>query len=204
MIPVIASIDANGDGIISADEMEKATIALKSLDKNKDGQLTEDEMRPEFGGPNGGGPGRRDREEHEGARGEQAESVVSRLMAMDKNVDGKLSESELSGRFQSILAKADTNKDGFATKAELEAMATADAKANGATGGREGGREGGRGGREGGGFGVPNPTEAVARAMSYDVDKDGKLSAEELMKMFSEMVQGRGGAGGHQEPRRPE
>lgn len=199
--PVVAAIDANGDGIISAAEMEKSQFALKSLDKNKDGQLTEDEIRPEFGGP--GGPGGRDQdhEEHGGSpRVEATESVVTRLMALDKDGDGKLNEKELTGRLQSILVKADTNKDGFATKVELEAMAAADAKASAAA---SGGREGGRGGREGAG-GPPNPAEAVNRAMVYDVDKDGKLNSEELAKMFSEMGQGRGGPGGRQEIRRPE
>lgn len=196
VLPVIAAIDENGDGIISAAEMEKAGVALKKLDKNKDGQLTEDELRPEFGG----GPGGRDHEEHEEEpRGTSTESVVTRLLALDKNGDGKLDGSELAGRFQSILAKADTNKDGFATKAELEAMAAADAKAAATTGGREGGR----GGREGAG-GPPSPADAVSRAMAYDLDKDGKLSSEELTKMFSEIGQGRGGQGGRREMRRPE
>ncbi|WP_442510944.1 EF-hand domain-containing protein [Novipirellula sp. SH528] len=141
MIPVIAALDADSDGIISAKEIAGAVAALKTLDKNKDGQLTEDEMRPEFGGPGGpGGPG----------GGGSSEAVVARLMAMDQDGDGKLSQSELSGRLQSIMAKADTNKDGFATKAEIEAMAKTDAAAGGRPGGRRGGREG-AGGREGGG-----------------------------------------------------
>lgn len=53
--PIIAALDANSDGIISADEINNAPAALKKLDKNGDGQLTEDEYRPKR--PQGGGPG---------------------------------------------------------------------------------------------------------------------------------------------------
>ena len=49
-MPVMAALDANSDGVISSDEMEKAPAALKTLDKNSEGQLTADELRPAFGG----------------------------------------------------------------------------------------------------------------------------------------------------------
>ena len=44
--PIIAALDLNHDGIISADEIAKAPESLKRLDKNGDGQLTPDELRP--------------------------------------------------------------------------------------------------------------------------------------------------------------
>ncbi len=53
--PVIAALDANGDGVIDATELAGAPAALKKLDKNGDGQLTIDEIRP----PGKGGPGQR-------------------------------------------------------------------------------------------------------------------------------------------------
>lgn len=51
---LVAVIDADGDGIISADEMKNAPAALKKLDKNNDGSLSREELqaRP----PGGGGP----------------------------------------------------------------------------------------------------------------------------------------------------
>jgi len=55
-MPVIAAIDANGDGDLSAEELAGAAQALKKLDKNGDGKLTRDEMRPAFPGPGPGGP----------------------------------------------------------------------------------------------------------------------------------------------------
>jgi hypothetical protein len=57
---IIRALDADGDGIISAEEIKNAVEVLKKLDKNGDGQLTPDEYLgppPEGrGGPGGGGP----------------------------------------------------------------------------------------------------------------------------------------------------
>jgi len=44
--PIIAALDLNHDGVISADEIAKAPELLKKLDKDGDGQLTPDELRP--------------------------------------------------------------------------------------------------------------------------------------------------------------
>jgi caffeoyl-CoA O-methyltransferase len=74
VMPLVAALDANGDGVIDADEIAKASAALKTLDKNGDGKLSGDESRlappAGFGGPGAppmGGPG--DREA--GPRGRQ-------------------------------------------------------------------------------------------------------------------------------------
>lgn len=55
--PIVGAIDANHDGVISAEEIANASAALKALDKNGDGQLTGDEIhpaRPEGRGPKDG------------------------------------------------------------------------------------------------------------------------------------------------------
>lgn len=44
--PLLVALDANHDGVISADEIARASTALLTLDKNHDGQLTPDEFRP--------------------------------------------------------------------------------------------------------------------------------------------------------------
>jgi hypothetical protein len=42
---VVATLDANHDGIIDAGEIANASQALKSLDKNADGSLSREELR---------------------------------------------------------------------------------------------------------------------------------------------------------------
>ena len=54
MDKVVAALDADQDGTISANEMATAATSLAKLDANSDGKLTEDEVRPNFG-PGGGG-----------------------------------------------------------------------------------------------------------------------------------------------------
>ena len=72
-------------------------------------------------------------------------------MALDKNGDGKLSKEEMGGqRMAAMFQKADADKDGFVTKAEIEKMfATMQGGRPGGEGG-QGGRPGGEGGRPGG------------------------------------------------------
>jgi hypothetical protein len=51
---IIKALDANGDGVIDANEIANAPAALRSLDKNGDGKLTPDEYigpRPHVGPP---------------------------------------------------------------------------------------------------------------------------------------------------------
>lgn len=52
--PVIAALDSDRDGTISAEEMENAPASLKSLDKNDDGELSPEELHPH--GPPPPGP----------------------------------------------------------------------------------------------------------------------------------------------------
>ncbi len=56
MFPVMAALDADKDGELSAEEISNAPAALRKLDKNNDGKLDAAEMRPEF--PRGGFGGR--------------------------------------------------------------------------------------------------------------------------------------------------
>ena len=92
-LPILAALDADGDGELSAKEIDNSATALRTLDKNKDGKLTRDELLPAVreGGPAGPNPG----------------ELVARLMAFDKNGDGKLSKDELPERMRGLLARAD-------------------------------------------------------------------------------------------------
>ena len=42
--PALVALDRDGDGELSADELQTAVEALKQLDKNSDGRLTPDEL----------------------------------------------------------------------------------------------------------------------------------------------------------------
>jgi EF hand len=47
--PVLATLDADHDGVISASEIENSSSALRKLDRNGDGSLTPDELIPDRG-----------------------------------------------------------------------------------------------------------------------------------------------------------
>ena len=53
--PLMAALDADGDGAISQSEIASAPRALRALDADGDGRLTPDELRPAPTGDSGGG-----------------------------------------------------------------------------------------------------------------------------------------------------
>lgn len=116
-MPLMMALDANSDGVISTEEINNASVALRKLDKNSDGKLTEDELRPEFpGGPGGRG---------EGFGGPNPDEMVKQLLEFDKNGDGQLSKSEVPERMSGLFERGDTNKDGVLSKDELRKLAEA-------------------------------------------------------------------------------
>jgi Ca2+-binding EF-hand superfamily protein len=170
--PILAAIDADEDGVISAAELKNAPSALRKLDKNGDGQLTQDEVRPNFPGRGQGrGPGRGEERE---ATGPTPAELQQTLMAFDKNKDGKLSKEEMPERMRGMFDQGDTNHDGFLTADEIGKVASALAAPAGGEG-RGGGRGEGRG--EGRGPGGPRGDMAFA---ALDTDHDGVVSAEEI------------------------
>lgn len=116
--PLMIALDANGDGVISAEEINNAPAALRKLDKNGDGKLTEDELRPNFPG----GPGGR---REEGPGGPSPDEMVKQLLEFDKNGDGQLSKDEVPERMHGLFERGDTNKDGVLSKDELRKLAEA-------------------------------------------------------------------------------
>ena len=56
------------------------------------------------------------------------DALVNRMMAFDKDGDGKLTKSEVTDdRLHRLFDRADADKDGTVTKAELTALATKEA-----------------------------------------------------------------------------
>lgn len=125
--PLFASLDANRDGTISADEIANAPTSLKTLDKNSDGQLTPEEIR--LGKP----PGKKDGEAEgngEGApkqrppagqfegKGGGHPPVPSIDAALDANKDGTIGADEIANSSTS-LKTLDKNSDGQLTVEEL-------------------------------------------------------------------------------------
>jgi hypothetical protein len=152
-------------------------------------------------------------------------TFVDKMMAFDKNKDGKLTRDEITDeRLLRIFDRADTNKDGFVTKEELEALYAKEMQGGGGRGkdggpgvpGGPGGRgPGGPGGR--GGFGGPpigqvlptfvrdqlEITDAQRKQiddLQREVDeKLAKILTDEQRKQLQEIKDrgpGRGGPGG--------
>jgi hypothetical protein len=131
-------------------------------------------------------------------------SIVTKMMAFDKNKDGKLTKDEVTDtRLHRLFDLADANKDGVVTKEELMAlaakmeaeMAQGRGRGPGGPGGPGGFGPGGPGGPPGGfgpadpggpgGFGGPPQPGQVMPSLLQDMLKltaDQKKQLEELQK----------------------
>jgi hypothetical protein len=79
---------------------------------------------------------------------ETVDEFVAKLMAFNKTKDGKLTKAELTDpRLLALFERADTNKDGVVTRAELEALFQREKLEGGGFG--PGGGDKGKGGKDG-------------------------------------------------------
>ena len=139
--------DKNGDGVLSADELQALAGAQQQQARSQDGERRGpiDPMRGALDADRDGtisaaeieaapaalakldrnGDGLLTEEEYRpmrrgGGRGGNPEDMFNRLFAEnDKNKDGKLAVSELPDRMREFMATADANKDGFISKEEM-------------------------------------------------------------------------------------
>ena len=142
--PLSEALDANGDGVLSSEEMKNAAIALKALDKNGDGKLSGSELSEGDEGP--ASPDGRPR---------RPGGPLMRVLDTDR--DEALSSGEIANA-PAALAAADANKDGKLTREEVDA----------AGGGGPGRGRGGQGGERGAGGpgGEPGPRRGGPRPQS--------------------------------------
>jgi hypothetical protein len=95
---------------------------------------------PKDGGfQRGGGPGRFGADfvtRADGGPGRLgADDVVARIMAFDKNKDGKVTKDELPERMHDLIAKGDTNEDGALDRDEIKKLVAGLAPGFGGAGG---------------------------------------------------------------------
>lgn len=121
MLPEFSQLDADGNGQVTAEEMQAAMLAqgaerFAAVDTNSDGALSAEELTAAAEA--------RDAER----RGGNVERMISR---MDTNEDGLLQMEEMQGRGEGgnrgnggedrMFARMDTNDDGMLSAPEYEA-----------------------------------------------------------------------------------
>jgi hypothetical protein len=95
----------------------------------------------------------------------QQPGMTDRMMAFDKNHDGKLTRDEISDeRLLALFDRADVNHDGVVTREELDALYAKEGGQQGRGPGGPGGGPGGRGGGRGG-FGPPQAGQVMPAFM---------------------------------------
>lgn len=104
--PIVAVLDADRDGSLSAAEITAAPVILAALDANADGLLSPDELRVTS------------------ARGRifrvsGGTASLNVVLALDANLDGELQPMELTNAVSS-LKRLDVNGDGVLTSDELQ------------------------------------------------------------------------------------
>jgi EF hand len=123
-LPLMKALDANGDGVIDADEIANASAALKKLDKNGDGTLTLDELLPPrpAGPPPGDGQAAPRPQGTPPAAGSGGGTnhppVLPIVAALDANGDGVIDADEIANA-PAALKKLDKNGDGKLTSGEF-------------------------------------------------------------------------------------
>ena len=133
--------DTNHDGLLTRDELTKATMAqdrrapggpppdlvFRAIDKDDDGVLSASELAGAAAALktlDKNGDGVLNQQELQpmrgpGGRGGPGEMVNHLFEENDANHDGQLSKAEMPERMREMFERADLNQDGFVTREEL-------------------------------------------------------------------------------------
>lgn len=111
------SVDTDGNGTLSKEELAKAGEALAKLDKNADGSVSREEILP----PRGEGfrPGQPQAGQPDRPNPSQ---MLGYMMRQDANGDGAISKEEAGDRLRENFDRIDGNGDGKLTEPELKQM----------------------------------------------------------------------------------
>jgi len=111
----VATMDRNGDGVVTREEWTGTADAFDARDWNRDGILSGSEMRP--GARRGQERRARDGNGDRGAD-QFNDSTPERLAALDRNRDGRLTQKEWRGTSEEFKRR-DGNQDGVLSGTEL-------------------------------------------------------------------------------------
>lgn len=103
---VLASADANGDGVVTRDEYARARLAnFSRLDRNKDGAVSKADFKrlARF-------------------KPQVADRLDALIAAMDTDKDGKVTRTEFAAAPMPLFNRADTNGDGKIDASEMAAV----------------------------------------------------------------------------------
>ncbi len=100
------ALDKNGDGKVSREEFAGRPAMFERVDANKDGFLVADEVKALVGSAS-----------KQGMSTPTGPQPGARIMAMDRNGDGKVSREEFSGA-PALFDRLDANGDGFLARDE--------------------------------------------------------------------------------------
>ena len=185
--PVERVLDTNRNGKLSSNEIALAGENLVRLDANEDGQLTGDEYDPALPGGERGFGAPRKREIRGGNFNPPPHPIA---LALDTNNDAILDHAELRQAAATLL-ELDANRDGSLAAEEIHP--SGHPRRNPQPGGEmpELHRK----------FGQSRPhpapktqtaqvsnSEAVRRFMSLDVDKNGRISHEEIPDRLADLM----------------
>ncbi len=125
MLPLMAALDTDQDGTLSAAEIANASKSLLKLDTDGDGVLSAEELRPDLSKmPGGGLPGGL-AGVMQGGLGQLGPAAMSKMFdSRDKNGDGKLSGDEIPERLRERVSMLDKDGDGAISKSEMEGAAS--------------------------------------------------------------------------------